>query len=164
MAANVFSPLVPGAAVLKGNVAFGLGAGQLLRRLAALHQAFFMHEALPRFPAFFELLGQAPLGLRVHVHAAQMLREQILAVKLVALGPGAVRNTAVAAIELQAQVLRGDVTLPFILGSKSPFASGKGEGTEKGSLVCFCVMLGRIATIAELGEIAVSAQKVAFGR
>jgi hypothetical protein len=101
-------------------------------------------------------LGEGLLDGEGRVHAAEVLGKQILAVEFVAFPVGAAGlGAGGAAVELQAEVLGGDVALPFVFGAEGACAAREREGTGKGASVCGCDVLaegggvfeGRVAAV-----------------
>jgi hypothetical protein len=62
------------------------------------------------------------------VHTAEMLCEEIFAVELVAFTLNRALRTRRTAVKCKAEMLRCDVTLPFVLRAERASTAGEGEG------------------------------------
>jgi hypothetical protein len=64
---------------------------------------------------FAVALCDSPLDLEGRVHTPQVLREQVFSVELISFTVCGALRTRRAAVVLQAQMLRSNVSLPFVL-------------------------------------------------
>lgn len=85
-----------------------------------------MHLLDVCFPLQLQLavtLGNSLFNSERSVHTAEMLSEEILAVKLISLTFGGALWARRAAVICEAEMLRGNVTLPLVLGAEGAGAA-----------------------------------------
>lgn len=159
----MFSPFVPRIGTFEALLAFGFRARCSLRRLASRHQARLLHFLDVCFP--FELdatvaLGDGSFYLKRSMHAAKVLREQILAVEFTPLAvDGAIRARR-APVILQAQMLRGNVSLPLVFGAKRACAASERKGTWERPRMRGSDMLAQRRKVLERGMAAMAAMRL----
>lgn len=129
-------PFVPGCWPFETTRAAGFRAVGSLRWVPSLYKTTQLHIldiVVPIRLLRIVTLGESPFDLWGCMHATKVLRKQILSVKLVAFAVSRGARADRAAVKLQAQVLRGNVSLPFILGPKRARAAAKMESAWKRS-------------------------------
>lgn len=93
---------------------------------------------------------------------------QVLGVQILAIENRPIRQTTTAIVRLgahtlcaepvvQQQVLRDDVTLPFVLGRKGRFAAGKVEHASEGAGVLLLDVGVKVGAVGKVGSVAVGA-------
>ena len=80
-----------------------------------------------------------------------MLGEEVPAIEFVALTFDGTLRAGRTAVVCKAEMLRCDVTLPFVLGTEGAGTAGEGEGTGKWPGMCCCNVFPERRRVLEWG-------------